>query len=75
VHPLRMEHFTAAQGSGLGTVGFGLEDPTTSTDLTRPANDFESFVSTQLGFESEDDFGSQVRIYTCIFAHMRSVQL
>lgn len=75
MHPLRMEHFTAAQGSGLGTVGFGLEDPTTSIDLTRPANDFESFVSTHLGFESEDEFGSQVRAMACVFAYMRSVQV
>ena len=50
---MRLEHFTAAQGAGLGTVGFGLEQPNTPT-LAQPADDFESFVSTHLGFEPEE---------------------
>ena len=50
---MRLEHFTAAQGAGLGTVGFGLEQSNTPT-LAQPADDFESFVSTHLGFEPEE---------------------
>lgn len=57
---MRLEHFTAAQGAGLGTVGFGLEQPNTPT-LAQPADDFESFVSTHLGFEPEEQVaGAQV---------------
>lgn len=50
---MRLEHFTAAQGAGMGTVGFGLEQPNTPT-LAQPADDFESFVATHLGFEPEE---------------------
>ena len=57
--PLHMEHFTAAQGAGKSNVGFGLEDPTAATQA-HPAHDFDSFVSTHLGFEPEEDFGTKV---------------
>ena len=55
-----MEHFTAAQGAGKSSVGFGLENPNTATNQAHPAHDFERFVSTHLGFEPEEDFGTQV---------------
>ena len=58
--PLHMEHFTAAQGAGKSNVGFGLEDPNTAVNQAHPAHDFESFVSTHLGFEPEEQFGAQV---------------
>ncbi|CAK0786487.1 hypothetical protein CVIRNUC_009700 [Coccomyxa viridis] len=57
---MRLEHFTAAQGAGLGTVGFGLEQPNTPT-LAQPADDFESFVSTHLGFEPEEQVAGAQR--------------
>ena len=61
---MRLEHFTAAQGAGLGTVGFGLEQPNTPT-LAQPADDFESFVATHLGFEPEERLaGAQVKVNT-----------
>ena len=55
-----MEHFTAAQGAGKSNVGFGLEDANTAVNQAHPAHDFESFVSTHLGFEAEEDFSTQV---------------
>ena len=55
-----MEHFTAAQGAGMGNVGFGLEDSNTPIDESHVADDFESFMSTHLGFEPEEKFGAQV---------------
>ena len=58
-----MEHFTAAQGAGKSNVGFGLEDANTAMNQAHPAHDFESFVSTHLGFEPEEDFGTQVSSY------------
>ena len=60
--PLHMEHFTAAQAAGKSNVGFGLEDPNTAVKQAHPAHDFERFVSTHLGFEPEEDVGTQVSI-------------
>jgi len=57
---LNMEHFTAAQAAGMGNVGFGLEDSNTPIDESHVADDFESFMSTHLGFEPEENFGAQV---------------
>ncbi len=57
---MHMEHFTAAQGAGKSNVGFGLEDPNAAATQAHPAHDFESFVSTHLGFEPEEDFGTKV---------------
>ncbi len=57
---LNMEHFTAAQAAGMGNVGFGLEDSNTPVDESHVADDFESFMSTHLGFEPEEKFGAQV---------------
>lgn len=49
-----IEHFTAAQASGLGS-GFGLEDPDTPTDRIHPSESFAAWVSLHTGYEPELD--------------------
>lgn len=69
-----IEHFTAAQASGLGS-GFGLEDPDTPTDRIHPSESFAAWVSLHTGYEPEVDSQQPQQVDSAIADFVKSETL
>lgn len=73
---VRMEHFTSAQGSGLGT-GLGLEDASAqATPSIIPSRDFAAFLSTHLGWgdaQPQEQQGKSDQEAVANFEHAEAV--